>query len=99
MTLAVVGSEVPLTATCPPLVIVHLLPLASIIVPVVPITAVSFGEGVGVGVGVGVGAGVGVGVAGNGLVLVPGVGDQAAVGLVFPHHRLLAFSCQTVPFT
>ena len=38
-------------------------------------------------------------VAGSGLVAVPIVGPQAAVGLVLLHHRLLAFSCQTLPLT
>ena len=36
---------------------------------------------------------------GKGLVAVPFAGSQAAVGLVLPHHSLLAFSCQTVPPT
>src|ERR1700733_2667003 len=103
MTPAVVVSAVPLTATWPPLVIVHLLPLASVIAAVVPLTTVSLGDGATVGVGVGfgvtVGVGVGVGVAGSGLVAVPPVGAQAAFGLVSPHHRLLLFSCQIVPLT
>ena len=61
--------------------------------------------GVGVGVGAGVATGVGVGVgggdapAGSGLILVPAVGVQDAVGVVSPHHRLLLFSCQIVPLT
>ncbi|HBK09302.1 MAG TPA: hypothetical protein DDZ81_26155 [Acetobacteraceae bacterium] len=66
-------------------------------------TTVSFAEGeaVGTGVGVGVGAGVGLGVAatGRGLVDVPADGAQEAFGCVSPHHNLLAFSCQMVPFT
>ena len=47
MTLAVVVSATPLTATCPPLVMVHSLPLASVIAVVEPrLTIVSFGEAV-----------------------------------------------------
>src|SRR5271154_72186 len=111
MTFAVVVSAVALTATWPPAVIVHLLPLVSVIDPVVPFTTVSFGEavgvgvgagvgvGVGAGVGVGVGAGMGVGVAGSGLVAVPAAGAHEAFGVVSPHHRLLLFSCQIVPLT
>src|SRR3954469_9745226 len=49
----------PLIATCPPVVIVHLLWLTSMIDAVVPVTTLLLAEIVGVGVGVGVGAGVG----------------------------------------
>lgn len=35
----------PLTATCPPLVIVQTLPPASVIAEAVPMTAVSLGDG------------------------------------------------------
>ncbi|MBN8898692.1 MAG: hypothetical protein J0H35_10985 [Rhodospirillales bacterium] len=67
MTRAVVASTTPFTATWPPLVIVHLLPDASVIAVVEPaFTTVLSGEatgfGVAVGAGVCVGAWVGAGV-------------------------------------
>ena len=46
MTLPVVVSATPLMATWPPLVIVHLWPLASVIDPAVPVTTVLLAEGV-----------------------------------------------------
>ncbi|HBK06540.1 MAG TPA: hypothetical protein DDZ81_11840 [Acetobacteraceae bacterium] len=83
---------------------VHLFPAASTIAALEPaFTTVSFADGVtmgvGVGVATGVGVGVGVGVTGSGLTEVPAWGDHAAFGWVSPHHRLLLFSCQIVPFT
>src|SRR6195952_1368827 len=85
MTLPVVVSAWPLIATWPPVVMVHLLPLASVIAAVVPVTIVLFAEGI-IGTG-------------NGLVAVPAVGAQDAFGWVSPHQSLLLFSCQILPFT
>src|SRR5487761_2580547 len=107
MTWAVVASALPLTATWPPAVMVHLLPTMSVMAAGVPaFTTVSFGDGVGAGVGVGVGVGpgvgvgvgvgagvgVGVGVGGSGLTDVPARGPNAAAGEVLPHHRSALFS-------
>ncbi len=92
VTLLVVVSAVPLTATLPPDVIVQALPLASMTAEAEPAcTTVSLTDGVAVGVGVDA--------AGSGLVVVPGPGDHGALGLVLPHHQPLAFSCQTSPLT
>src|ERR1700761_7386148 len=85
MTLAVVASATPLTATSPALVMVHLLPDASTMAVVDPaLTTVSLADGVGFGVAVGAGVGFGVAVGagvGLGVAVGGGVGFGVAVGV------------------
>ena len=88
MTLAVVESTFPFTATCLPAVIAHPFPCESRMDPVALVRIVHKGEGEGEEEGEGVGVGVGVGV---GLVVGLGVGFGVGFGEGFGVGAVVGF--------